>query len=167
MGDEPIDEISAVVAGGWSWMYAAFLMLHKLIAPYPQHYIGRDLGNSGYRITVYRSPGSAIGIIDITGSSSETVISARPATHADAEYWREIVKRLRGFASIRREVEPTPDEMIEYFYRRKAQDPRTTLRKVADENLWSYEALKKHKQRYDKARKWGARGLNVPQKAGK
>jgi hypothetical protein len=168
MSERPPHEIIAIVPGDWPWIYAAFLTLRTLIVPHPQHQLGRDLGSNGYRTTIYRSAGDPVGTIEITGTPGETDIVAAPANPLNPEdvaYWQEIVKRLQSFASIRRHVGPTADEMIEMFYRRKAQNPRATLKAFADENLWNYEALKKHKQRYDTAGKWGSKkGTRHPPK---
>jgi hypothetical protein len=51
----------------------------------------------------------------------------------------------------------TPDEAIEWYYRSKAAGRKITLKQVAGLTGMNYEALKKHKQRYDAAGKWGSK----------
>jgi hypothetical protein len=49
------------------------------------------------------------------------------------------------------------DKAIEHYYRVLAAGGKTTLRKVAEETGISYEALRKHKQRYDATGRWGSK----------
>jgi hypothetical protein len=53
--------------------------------------------------------------------------------------------------------EPSADDLIERYYRSRSQGSRVTLREIAEQYGFSYEALKKHKQRYDNAGKWGSK----------
>lgn len=58
--------------------------------------------------------------------------------------------------------EPTPDQVIERFYRHRLQGGNLSLRQIASDAPYSYDYLRKVKRQYDADGKWGARSELPP-----
>ena len=86
-------------------------------------------------------------------------------------FWSDVETFLQSLARWARFTRQTagqgwtPDEAIAYYYRsRAAGNKKITLKAVAELTGINYEALKKHKQRYDAAGKFGSKkGQRVPE----
>lgn len=53
--------------------------------------------------------------------------------------------------------DPTPDQVIERFYRSRLHGSRVTLRQLAADSPYSYAYLCQAKVQYDAAGKWGSK----------
>lgn len=91
-------------------------------------------------------------------------------TGEGAAFWDGVQTFLEIFARQARFIRQTagrgwtPAEAIEYYYRSRARGSKMTLKQAAELAGINYEVLKKHKQRYDAAGKWGSKkGQHIPE----
>lgn len=91
----------------------------------------------------------------------ETVVQVAIGAPEYEKWWYDRFNQLyttaREVSELRATHSTTPDEAIEHYYRSRAAGSRITLRQIAEDTNLSYEALRKHKQRYDARGGWGAK----------
>ena len=154
MSDEQKDELIHVF-GDW-WVLAAYF----------QDAIRHETG--GYP-TLNVTPGrcllsSGIGAAIITpGDENMTTITIHRYGHKNETRveWDHIVSQAKRFSdnmrTIKRGGQPTAEDVIERYYRARAQKCRITLRQLAEEYGFNESYLRQAKVQYDRAGKWGSK----------
>lgn len=150
--------IEGTIAADW-WMLAgalrALLYRDRRNDPNAPSYSSVPL--DGYRFTI----GGLATVQLSTGAAPTTVRIEYPRQPGADDYFNGLYRYLAVFAdsadSIRREVQPTADNVIQRYYRARAAGGKVTLKMLAEESGYSYEYLLKAKQRYDRAGKWGSK----------
>lgn len=131
----------------------------------PNYNSGPDA--DGFHISFYdpQQFGRRLGELRFTRGATAAIVRGEvaPEVYSYCADLVETLDRIAGLGhNVRRWYEPNADEVIERYYRSRAAGARTTLRQLAEDTGLSYEALKKHKQRYDRAGKWGSKRDKVP-----
>lgn len=164
MGDTDRLEVDESIAGDWLLITSAlvgWLDWGRLRNPARPSWVGGP-EPPGYKMTIFDGVGIARVIADVWLSGDATTTRIRIiSTHQHAALWTDALAFLNIFASghdmITRTMEPTPDQVIEYYYRSRAAGRRVTLRQIAKERGISYSTLTKHKMAYDAGGGWGSR----------
>jgi hypothetical protein len=163
MGDEQQAKWSQWPApGDWWWFASACSAIlhdrdvHDEVLRSAWHTVAVT---DGYRWE--RTDSTPAGSLTITGRDGKTTIFASAPTLEDMEYWRELGELLQHMATqardLQRAAEPTADQVIQRYYRIKAQGSKITLRQLAEETGFNHSYLRDVKSAYDKAGKWGSK----------
>jgi hypothetical protein len=166
---------NAIIALDWWLVTAAFEMIANKLPPYPDIFsmgtsVERELKHIRYSAIADSPDGSyvSVGIITFRLKGNSTEVETRSDSEEFISYWRNILEALSAFVAattrIRQAYELTADDVVERYYRSRAAGSRTTIKQLAEQYGFSYESLKKHKQRYDAAGKWGSRKGQFPSK---
>jgi hypothetical protein len=162
MSDREKVTIDTTIVVEWWYVVAALDMLiedrHK--DEIPIRWDRNDLPNGCRRERFI--DGAPAGSITLTRHPDKPLLTTLAIrVGGDAPYWRALVKRLQGFGNEarerRREVMPTADDVIQRYYRIRAQGGKVTLRQLAEETGFNYSYLRDVKVTYDKAGRWGAK----------
>lgn len=158
MSDRLLQSIEHALEGDW-WYFAGAVQA-ILARDQVRHRVkSAGDGQKGVVITV-GEPFTSEAAIRIVRANDTTVLTiAYDPVHAVqmqgvATFLCEASSQIE---KVRRTWVPSGEDVISRFYRARAQGSRITLRQLAEDTGFSYEALKKHKQRYDAAGKWGSR----------
>jgi hypothetical protein len=154
----------------WWWIAAAAAIQARRRAP--QGVTWRDdFTDDGYRIDGY-TESQDFAVLSIIfakqGNGTRITMFELPAW---AGFWRPIFEEevnpleLRAH-DIRRTAEPSAEEVIERYYRSRAQGSRITLRQLAEETGFSYSYLRTVKAAYDAAGGWGSKSKKLQGRAG-
>ena len=77
------------------------------------------------------------------------------------ERWIRALNQVQDIAAeardIHRAIAPTPDQVIERYYRARAAGAKVTLKQAATQSGISYSWLRQRKMEYDRAGKWGSK----------
>lgn len=162
MSDDLLKPMHGTVPGDWWTIAAAFQNLAAYLAKdknIAQPFGGP--GRDGYTVALYGTDRTRLGEITFSGRNGQTDITIIPASMASMEYWTYTFERLQIFAraahDLRRENQPTADEVIQRYYKSRAAGGRKTLRQIVEETTYSYDYIRKAKRAYDAAGKYGSK----------
>lgn len=160
--DEP-KVIEFAVAADW-WVLAgalqALLYLDRRRNSNAPGYSSAPI--DGYRFTI----GGQATVQFTTGPAPTTVRIEYPRAPGADDYFKGIHRYLAVLGdfttAIRREVQLSADEVIELYYRKKAQKARVTLRQLAEQYGYNLSYLSTVKAAYDKRGGYGAKTKTKP-----
>lgn len=158
--------IEDTIAADW-WLLAGALQA-LLDWEYERHDTapGYDSGlrENGYDVAIYErgQPERVLARVLFSVGPAPTRVRIEAArargVYTYCQQLYHFLGRLAGGADIiRRKLQPTADNVIQRYYRAKAAGGKVTLKMLAEETGYSYEYLRKAKQRYDRAGKWGSK----------
>jgi len=174
--------ISFYILAPWPIVAATFEVAHRLVEPNPKGTEAKPTADE-YRATVYlqqqlpsewgTNDPTSLGTIQMKANGDNTqIVITTTATYE--KYWHLVMGHVNAQAEYMKRYQRlisgvSMNDAIEYYYRSRASGSNITLRAVAEQFSLSYEALKKHKQRYDAGGQWGSKkkasgDKNVPEK---